>query len=448
MPRPEDSHAESIPADGYMDDLAGFIASSPSPLHVVESIRQRLEAESFRMVDESEPWPTEPGRHFLIRGGSVVAWDSGTGHGPSRGFRIVGAHGDSPNLRIRPRPDRDGSGFRQLGVEIYGGVLLNSWLDRDLGISGRVMVESASGRPEPVLVHIDEPIARIPQLAIHLDRSINTDGLRLDPQQHIVPIWGTGTSQSGDLLGWVAERQDLDPASILAMDLMLHDLTAPSLVGADRTLFAAPRIDNQLSCHAGLRAFLGACRMETESGVPVLAVFDHEEVGSESQSGAAGSLLATILERVAAAAGLSRDQWFAALADSRCISADGAHATHPNYPQRHEPDHQIRVNAGPVLKFNANMRYATDAQGAAEVEALARSLDIPLQHFVTRGDLPCGSTIGPVTASRLGVQTVDIGVAQLSMHSAREMCGSLDPPLFSHLLGAFFCSDATGKVNL
>jgi aspartyl aminopeptidase len=447
MHPPEDSHTEPILTDGYMDDLAGFIAASPSPLHVVESVRHRLEAESFRVIDESEPWPTEQGRHFLVRGGSIVAWDSSAGPGPSSGFRIVGAHGDSPNLRIRPRPDRSGSGFRQLGVEVYGGALLNSWLDRDLGLSGRVVVESATGRPESVLVHIDEPIARIPQLAIHLDRSINTDGLRLDPQQHIVPVWGTGTSHEGDLLRWVAGRQNLDPASILSMDLMLHDLTPPGLAGADRTLFAAPRIDNQLSCHAGLRAFLGACGTGVESGVPVLAIFDHEEVGSETQSGAAGALLATVLERVAMAAGLSRDQWFAALAESMCLSTDGAHATHPNYPQRHEPDHQIHVNAGPVLKFNANMRYATDAHGAAVVESIARGASIPLQYFVTRGDIPCGSTIGPVTAARLGVRTVDIGVAQLSMHSARETCGSLDPPLFGRLLGAFFCSDSTGKVT-
>jgi aspartyl aminopeptidase len=446
MLRHEDSHAEPIPDGGFIEDLAKFIVSSPSPFHVVESVKLRLEADGFQIVDESEPWPAEPGRHFLIRNGSIVAWDTSADSRPSRGFRIVGAHSDSPNLRIRPRPDRSASGFRQLGVEVYGSALLNSWLDRDLGLSGRVVIESSSGPPVSVLVHVDEPIARIPQLAIHLDRSINSDGLRLDPQQHIVPIWGTGTSQDGDLTRWIADREGLDAASILAMELMLHDLTPPSLAGADRTLFAAPRIDNQLSCHAGLRAFLGACRTGSGSGVPVLAIFDHEEVGSETQSGAAGSLLAAVLERVALAAGLSRDEWFAALANSLCLSADGAHATHPNYPQRHEPDHQIRVNAGPVLKFNANMRYATDASGAAEVQAIAQSLSIPLQHFVTRGDLPCGSTIGPVTAAQLGVRTVDVGVAQLSMHSARETCGSIDPPIFSQLLEGFFGADTIGAV--
>jgi aspartyl aminopeptidase len=446
MLRHEDSYIGPIPDGGFIKDLSEFIVASPSPFHVVESVRLRLEADGFEAVDESEPWPSEPGRHFVIRNGSIVAWDTSVDARPSRGFRIVGAHSDSPNLRIRPRPDRSASGFRQLGVEVYGGVLLNSWLDRDLGLSGRVVVESSSGSHESVLVHIDEPIARIPQLAIHLDRSINTDGLRLDPQQHIVPIWGTGFSQDGDLLRCVADREGLNPGSILAMELMLHDLTPPSLAGADKTLFAAPRIDNQLSCHAGVRAFLEAGRTGLGPLVPVLAIFDHEEVGSETESGAAGPLLATVLERVAIAAGLSRDEWFAALANSMCLSADGAHATHPNYVQRHEPDHQIKVNAGPVLKFNANRRYATDANGAAEVEVMARSLSIPLQHFVTRGDLPCGSTIGPVTAARLGVRTIDIGVAQLSMHSARETCGSIDPPMFSRLLEGFFCAENAGAV--
>ncbi|CAM8626592.1 LAP4 Aspartyl aminopeptidase [Acidimicrobiia bacterium] len=450
MPLPEDSQSPLIPSDdtndGFLQDLAEFIAASPSPHHVVESVKRRLEADAFRNVPESGPWPTEPGRYFVVRNGSIVAWDTSAGCEPSWGFRIVGAHSDSPNLRIRPHPDRSASGFRQLGVEVYGGALLNSWLDRDLGLSGRVAVDSSSGHPETFLVHIDEPIARIPQLAIHLNRSINADGLRLDPQQHIVPIWGTGTSEDGDLLRWIADRHGIDADSILAADLMLHDLTPPCLIGADKTLFAASRIDNQLSCHAGIQAFLGACRDGASSAVPVLAIFDHEEVGSESQSGASGSLLATVLERVALAAGLSRDEWFAALANSMCLSADGAHATHPNYSQRHEPDHQIKVNAGPVLKFNSNMRYGTDAVGAAEIKALARSLSIPLQSFVTRGDLPCGSTIGPVTAARLGVRTVDIGVAQLSMHSAREMCGAIDPPIFSRLLEGFFRTSPSGKV--
>ena len=427
-------------------DLAAFISASPSPFHLVATIRQRLESGSFSEVDESGAWPSEPGRYFAVRDGSVVAWDTSGSPRIADGFRLLGAHSDSPNLRVRPRPDREGSGFRQIGVEVYGGVLLNSWLDRDLGISGRLVVESATG-PKSVLVKIDDAIARIPQLAIHLDRSVNAEGLKLDPQQHMVPVWGTGRSTTGDLMRWIADRSQIDPALVLAADLMLHDLTPPSVFGADSTLFAASRIDNQLSCHAGVSALLDQSETDGGSGVPVLCIFDHEEVGSETATGAAGSMLETILERIAIAAGLSRDEWFSVLAKSICLSTDGAHATHPNYVQRHEPDHQIVVNRGPVLKVNANMRYATDAPGIARVVELARSIGVPLQHFVTRGDMPCGSTIGPTTSARLGIRTIDIGVAQLSMHSAREMCGSLDPLLFRQLLGAFLATSSEGPVT-
>ena len=427
-------------------DLSAFISASPSPFHLVETVKLRLEAGFFREVDESGPWPSEPGRYFAIRDGSIVAWDTSGAPRIADGFRLLGAHSDSPNLRVRPQPDREGSGFRQIGVEVYGGALLNSWLDRDLGISGRLVVRSANG-PKSILVKIDDAIARIPQLAIHLDRSVNAEGLRLDPQQHMVPVWGTGRSTAGDLLGWVADRSQIKPAQVLAADLMLHDLTPPSAFGAGSTLFAAPRIDNQLSCHAGVSALLDRCEIGGGSGVPVLCIFDHEEVGSETATGAAGSMLETILERIAIAAGLSRDQWFSVLAKSTCLSTDGAHATHPNYAQRHEPDHQIFVNRGPVLKVNANMRYATDAPGIARVVQLAQSIGVPLQHFVTRGDMPCGSTIGPTTSARLGIRTIDIGVAQLSMHSAREMCGSLDPLPFRRLLEAFLATSAEGSVT-
>jgi aspartyl aminopeptidase len=429
-----------------LSDLAAFISASPSPFHLVATVRQRLESASFRQIDESGAWPDEPGRYFAIRDGSIVAWDTSRSPQIGDGFRLLGAHSDSPNLRIRPRPDRDCVGFRQIGVEIYGGALLNSWLDRDLGVSGRMVIGTSTG-PTSVLVKIDESIARIPQLAIHLDRAVNTDGLKLDPQQHMVPVWGTGRAADGDLLRWIADRAHIDPSTVLASDLMLHDLTPPSAFGADSTLFAAPRIDNQLSCHAGVSALLDRCESGEGSGVPVLCIFDHEEVGSESASGAAGSMLESILERIAIGVGLTRDQWFSALANSACLSTDGAHATHPNYAQRHEPDHQVVVNAGPVLKHNANMRYATDAPGVALVTELARSIGVPLQHFVTRGDMPCGSTIGPTTSARLGIRTVDIGVAQLSMHSAREMCGSLDPLPFRRLLAEFLATSSEWSVN-
>lgn len=419
-------------------DLGRFVSASPSPFHAAAEVVRRLAGSGVRVVDEAAPWPDAPGRYAIVRGGSVVVWATDGGRSPSAGFRIIGAHTDSPNLRVRPRPDSGSVGFRQLGVEVYGGVLLNSWLDRDLGLSGRVAVRRADGTPELRLFRADEPLLRVPQLALHLDRALNAEGLKLDPQAHVVPIWGTGTAREGDFRRFVADLVEADADAVLGWDAMAHDLTPPALLGTDRSLLAAPRIDNQLSCHAAATALAALLGDDAPSGpVPIVCLFDHEEVGSESASGAASSLLPTVLERIATAAGLDRDGWFAALATSTCLSADGAHATHPNYVGRHEPGHIVEINAGPVLKHNANARYATDATGEALVATAASAAGVSLQHFVTRGDMPCGSTIGPVTASRLGITTVDVGVAQLSMHSARELCGADDPAAFVALLTEF-----------
>lgn len=419
-------------------DLGRFVSASPSPFHAVAEVVRRLTEAGFQVVEESDPWPTGPGRHAVVRGGSVVAWATDGGRSPASGFRIVGAHTDSPNLRVRPRPDSGAVGFRQLGVEVYGGVLLNSWLDRDLGLSGRVAVRRADGTAELRLFRCDEPLLRVPQLAIHLDRGVNSEGLKLDPQAHVVPVWGTGAVAEGDFRRFVADQVEVDPDRVLGWDAMAHDLTPPTLLGVDRSLLAAPRLDNQLSCHAATTALADLLGEHHADGpVPVICLFDHEEVGSESASGAAGSLLATVLERIALTAGLGRESWFGALAASACLSADGAHATHPNYVGRHEPGHLVEVNAGPVLKHNVNVRYATDATGEALVTSAATAAGVDLQHFVTRGDMPCGSTIGPVTAARLGITTVDVGVAQLSMHSARELCGADDPAAFAALLTEF-----------
>ena len=427
----------------HLDDLAAFISGAPSPFDAAAVAAERLEAVGFRRVDETEPWPDSPGRYVLRRGGSLLAWSTEAHRSPRNGFRIVGTHTDSPNLRLRPRPDMTSIGMAQLGVEIYGGSLLNSWLDRDLGLSGRVAVLGDDGSSD-VLVKFDEPLLRIPQLAIHLDRSISTDGLRRDPQHHLQPVWGVRAESVPGFRTWLADRLDVEPDHLLAWDLMTHDLTPPRRLGVDGSMFAASRIDNLLSCHAALAALLMSVDCDGGS-IPVVCMFDHEEVGSQSASGAAGQLLPTILERISLASGLSRDEWFAACAASLCISADGAHATHPNWPERHEPNHQVFLDQGPVLKWNADARYATDAPGASRVLMLARNLDIPVQTFVSRNDVPCGSTIGPVTAARLGIATVDVGVAQLSMHSAREVTGVVDPARFATLLQAFLSESTSPK---
>ena len=420
----------------HLDDLGAFISASPSPYHAVAEGLRRLAQEGFRQIDEAAPWPSEPGRYVIQRGGALLAWSTEGGAHPKDGFRIIGAHSDSPNLRIRPRPDHSSAGVAQLGVEIYGGALLNSWLDRDLGLSGRVTVLEQNGGVATHLVRCDEPLLRVPQLAIHLDRAINTDGLRLDPQRHLQPIWSTSPQTVPSFRSWLGEQVGVPAESVASWDVMTHDLTPPARLGVDQSLFASARLDNLLSCHAGLIALLAAS--SAAETIPVLCLFDHEEVGSQTSTGAASQFLPTILERIALAAGCSRDEWFAALANSLCVSADGAHATHPNWPERHEPDHTVHLDGGPVLKWNADARYGTDAPGAGHIIALASNAGIPLQTFVSRNDMPCGSTIGPVTAARLGVTTIDIGVAQLSMHSAREVTGVVDPARFASLLAAFF----------
>ncbi len=414
-------------------DLAAFIEAAPSPFHATAEAARRLGAAGFRPVDPAGPWPEEPGGFYLRRAGALVAWRSAPRAGATDGFRIVGAHTDSPNLRLKPRPDTGAAGFRQLGVEVYGGALWNSWLDRDLGLSGRLTVTGPDG-VRSVLVRIDRPLARIPQLAIHLDRGVNDTGLKLNPQLHLVPVWGVGPAGAGDLLAFVADAAGVDPAAVAGHDLMLHDLTPPALLGADEALLSAPRIDNLLSCWAAVEALVGG----PDAGpTGVVTLFDHEEVGSETAAGAGSPLLPTVLERIVLARGGGREELHRALAGSICVSADGAHATHPNYLDRHEPGHRIAINAGPVLKHNSNARYATDAESAAVFRTAAAAAGVPVQDFVVRSDLPCGSTIGPITAARLGIPVVDVGVAQLSMHSARELCGSADPAWFVDALAAF-----------
>lgn len=442
-----------------MDDLLAFVRAAPSPYHVVAEASRRLAGAGFDRLDLSEPWPGGAGRYFVARGGAVVAWavaerPNDDGSAP---FRIIGAHTDSPNLRVKPRPDAGGYGWKQLAVEVYGGALWNSWLDRDLGLSGRVVTKA--NPTEAMLVRVDEPLLRVPQLAIHLDREVNSRGLELNPQQHLTPVWGTGPVREGDFAEYLTDLlhdqhgTDVEAGDIAGWDLMLHDLTPPARLGRLGDLVSSARLDNLVSCWAAIEALIDAAGLhgdadqETEIGdgrstgeVPVVCLYDHEEVGSTSATGADGDLLAQVLERSVLARDGSRQHYLQALAGSRCASADMAHATHPNYPERHEPGHHIAVNGGPVIKVNANQRYATDATSAAAFVAACEQMEVPHQWFVGRNDQPCGSTIGPLTAARLGVSTVDVGVAQLSMHSARELCGADDPPRLAAALGAFLAS--------
>jgi len=407
--------------------LCEFIDASPSPFHVCVTVADRLRAAGFAELAETDAWPPSPGDYFTVRAGSLVAWKSTDAPLP---FRIVGGHTDSPNLRVKQHPDRFVSGWQVVALQPYGGAWLNSWLDRDLGISGRLSVRRG-GAIDDVLIRIDAPILRVPQLAIHL--SDDRKGVSLDPQRHLNAVWGVGGG-ARDFLAFVATRAGIDADDVLAADLMTHDLAPSGLIGADNELVSAPRLDNQGTCYAGLEAFLAA---SPSAYLPVLALFDHEEVGSTSDHGAQSELLPTVLERIVLAAGGTREDLLRRMAGSMVASGDMAHATHPNYPERHEPAHLIEVNAGPVLKVQPNLRYATDGRTAAAFALACAQASVPLQRYEHRADLPCGSTIGPMTAARTGIPTVDVGAAQLAMHSARELMGADDVFAYSAALQAF-----------
>ncbi|WP_241472798.1 M18 family aminopeptidase [Mycolicibacterium neoaurum] len=406
--------------------LCEFIDASPSPFHVCATVARQLAAAGYTELSESDAWPDSGGRFFLVRAGSLVAWDSTPGDLP---FRIVGGHTDSPNLRVKQHPDRVVAGWQVVALQPYGGAWLNSWLDRDLGISGRLSVRAGTTVMDR-LIRIDEPILRVPQLAIHL--SEDRKGVSPDPQRHVNAVWGTGERRS--FVGYVAEQAGVRESDVLGFDLMTHDLTPSAVTGVDGDFVSAPRLDNQVTCHAGLHALLAA---QPSGQVPVLALFDHEEVGSQSDHGAQSDLLMTVLERITLAAGGDRQDFLRRLSQSMVASGDMAHATHPNYPERHEPGHLIEVNGGPVLKVHPNLRYATDGRTAAAFALACAQAGVPLQRYEHRADLPCGSTIGPMTSAGTGIPTVDVGAAQLAMHSAREIMGAHDVADYAAALQAF-----------
>ncbi|WP_033320397.1 M18 family aminopeptidase [Streptomyces yerevanensis] len=420
---------------GHTDDLMSFLTASPSPYHAVANAAERLEKAGFRQVAETDAWEGAHGGKYVVRGGAIVAWYVPEGAEPHTPFRIVGAHTDSPNLRVKPRPDSGAHGWRQVAVEIYGGPLLNSWLDRDLGLAGRLSLRDGTTR----LVNIDRALLRVPQLAIHLDRSVTSEGLKLDKQRHLQPIWGLGNDvRDGDLIRFLEQESGLAEGEVTGWDLMTHSIEPPSYLGRDKELVAGPRMDNLLSVHAGTAALAAVATCDSALPyIPVLAAFDHEENGSQSDTGADGPLLGNVLERSVFARGGTYEDRARAFAGTVCLSSDTGHAVHPNYAERHDPTHHPRAGSGPILKVNVNNRYATDGSGRAVFSAACEKAAVPFQSFVSNNSMPCGTTIGPITAARHGIKTVDIGVAILSMHSARELCATEDPFLLANALVAF-----------
>jgi aspartyl aminopeptidase len=408
-----------------ISDLCRQLDSSPTSIHLVEYWSQELLDRGFTEFVHGTPVQAQG---FVRVGGALIAWTN-TQNFEQRGIRIVGAHTDSPGLHIKRNPLTQANNIQQIGVEIYGGPLLNSWLDRDLGIAG--VVYDRAGHA--TLVSTERAVARIPQLAIHLDREVNERGLQLDKQQHIRPIWST-EQRIKSFESFLAAEFSLNEDDIAAWSCQLFDVQKASLFGLRSEFLASARLDNQVSCWAAMEALL-----DNEGTEPSLvALFDHEEVGSESTTGAAGPLLETILERIAIASGSDRAGYLGGLAKSHCISADNAHAIHPNYPDRHDQSHAPLINNGIAIKTNSNQRYATTAKSSIPIYVAADKANINIQQFSSKNTMPCGSTIGPITATRLGIETVDIGLPQLAMHSAREMCGSQDPISLHDLLKQYF----------
>ncbi|MHA6511073.1 M18 family aminopeptidase [Tessaracoccus sp. Z1128] len=414
-------------AQDHIAHLMDFVSASPTSFHAADQIAVQLRQAGFEQVDPRRPWGGVAGRRFLVRDGAVVAWVAPEELGPDAGFRIVGTHTDSPGFKVKPGALLRSAGWTQLGVEVYGGPLLNSWLDRDLGLAGRLVSRDGT-------VHLVRTgaIARIPQLAVHLDRSAN-DALTLDRQTGTQPVLAVEMGQ--DLMEYLAALVGLTAADVALHDLFVVDTQPPAVIGVEREFLASGRLDNLACTHAALTA---AAAVQPGADVAVFVAFDHEEVGSDTTTGAGGPVLQDVLERIAAGYGLGLDASRAMVARSSCISADTGHLVHPNYAGRHDPVNRPLPNRGPLLKINANQRYATDGVGAALWMRACDAAGVPTQAFVSNNAVPCGSTIGPITATRLGITTVDVGVGLLSMHSARELCGVEDPWYLARAVAAYW----------
>lgn len=408
-------------------ELIEYIDASPSPWHAVASAETRLLAQGYTRLDETERWQLAAGgRYYVVRGGAaMIAFALGSEPLEEAGYRIVGAHTDSPGLRLKPRATIAGDGIARLGVEVYGGPILATFTDRDLSLAGRVVLRSGTTQ-QLRLLRFEQPLLRLPNLAIHMNRDVNDQGLKLDKQTELPLILGQlGDKDDADanLRKLLADAVEADAADLLSFELAVYDVQQGCLWGADQAFIADSHLDNLASCHAALSALLAT---ERPRSTCIAAFFDHEEVGSESASGAGGSFIADVLARIASDAKLDEQDRQRAIAKSFFISADMAHAYNPNFPSAYEPCHKVIVNGGPVIKTNANQRYTTNAQTAARFIGFCEAAGVPYQQYAHRSNLGCGSTIGPMVAAQLGIASVDVGSPMWAMHSARESAGAHD----------------------
>ncbi len=415
--------------DTYLEQFIDFVEASPTSYHAVAAVAAALTDHGFAEVREEEQWQplTSAAKAFVRRDGAIIAWHAGKDISASSPVRVLGSHTDSPGLMLKPQPDFQASGWAQVGVEVYGGPLLSTWFDRDLALAGRIV--TTDGTEHLVCTG---PVARVPMLAIHLDHEAGSSP-RIDRQRHTQPVLAAGEASALEL---IAAAAGVAPGEVSGADVRLADTQRAARIGANGDLFASPRLDNLSSVWASLVALI-----ETEPApgtIAMLAAFDHEELGSSSRSGAHGPMLEEVLQRLREGLGASVEDAARATAQSWCISADAGHSVHPNYSDKHDPNVQPLAGRGPMLKVNANQRYASDAHGAALWRRCCEAAGVPTQVFVSHNAVPCGSTIGPITATRIGIRTVDVGVPLLSMHSARELAHVDDLHGLAKVAGSFF----------
>lgn len=431
-------------AQQQVQDCLDFIDASPSPWHVIATLEQRLQAFQFQRLHEQDEWSlAEGGRYYVVRDeSSIIIFVAGQKDLPAHGFKILGAHTDSPGLRLKPNPVVKGDNLVRLSVEVYGGPILATFSDRDLSLAGRLAYRTENGKIASRLVRFEQPLLRLPNLAIHMNRTVNEDGLKLNKQTEIPLILATATDQqlpSDQFTSLLTAATGLHAEQILSWEFNIHDTQKGAFWGENQAFFADSQLDNLASCHAAVTALLDDAALNSGNTL-VCAFFDHEEIGSESCKGAAGSFLPDILERIALAVGSDQQGYRRALANSLMISADMAHAYQPNFPNAYETGHKLCVNHGPAIKVNANHRYASTCLSEAAFIDLCQQAAVPYQKYAHRGDMPCGSTIGPLASSKLGITTVDVGNPMWAMHSVRESAGVLDHGYLIKALNLFFAT--------
>lgn len=411
----------------FNKEFLKFIDESPTAFQATENIKKLLKSNDFTQLHEKERWELEASKKYFVtrNKSSIIAFTLKSENYATNGFNIVGAHTDSPCLKLKPQPTNHKHGSLFIAVEPYGGGIWETWFDRELSIAGRVFYTRSNNELSDTLIDFKKPVATIPNLAIHLSPR---EVAKIDKQKELPPLMLLGEDSFEELLLKELKKIDKDSAEIISHELFFYPIQPSATCGYTQDFIAAPRLDNLLSCYTATKAII-----ESDSN-SMIVLNDHEECGSASTSGAGGSFLEDVLQRITQ----TNENFQISNANSLLISADNAHAIHPNYPEKHEPGHFPQLNQGPVIKLNANQRYASNAASCAKITHIAKSNNIPLQNFVAHSNLGCGSTIGPITSTRLGIETIDIGAPTLAMHSARELTGSKDPGMLYQLLNCFF----------